>query len=336
MSIGLRPPALFLLAMLSVLILVQPAAADARLPSPAGWPLTGAPQVLRAFDPPIHQYGPGHRGVDLAADRGDAVLAAAAGTVRFAGRVAGRGVVTVDHGSVMTTYEPVHPLVLVGQSVSVGAVLGRVSSGGHCGGRCLHWGLRQQKTYLDPLLLLAGRTGPAATAGRRPASGGGAVGPATGAGGSRSPAIAEPTGPGQSSAVGPPGSHGFLHPVAGPVTSAFGRRFHPVLRVWKLHDGTDFGVGCGTPIRAPYAGTVARAYYNAGYGHRLFLIHGPVDGRRVETAFNHATHYIVGPGQQVRRGQVIGYVGSTGLSTGCHLHLMVWLNGRLVDPMSWF
>ena len=320
-----------------MLILVQPAAADARLPSPAGWPLTGAPQVLRAFDPPIHQYGPGHRGVDLAADRGDAVLAAAAGTVRFAGRVAGRGVVTVDHGSVMTTYEPVHPLVLVGQSVSVGAVLGRVSSGGHCGGRCLHWGLRQQKTYLDPLLLLAG--GNAArlrllAADQRPVAERLARQRVLAAAAARH--VAEPTGPGQSGAVGPPGSHGFLHPVAGPVTSAFGRRFHPVLRVWKLHDGTDFGVGCGTPIRAPYAGTVARAYYNAGYGHRLFLSHGPVDGRRVETAFNHATHYIVGPGQQVRRGQVIGYVGSTGLSTGCHLHLMVWLNGRLVDPMSWF
>ena len=141
---------------------------------------------------------------------------------------------------------------------------------------------------------------------------------------------------GHGGAVGPPGSHGFLHPVAGPVTSPFGRRFHPVLRVWKLHDGTDFGAGCGSPIRAPYAGTVVRAYYNAGYGNRLILRHGSVDGRRVETAYNHATHYIVGPGTQVRRGQLIGYVGSTGLSTGCHLHLMVWLNGRLVDPMTWF
>ena len=59
-------------------------------------------------------------------------------------------------------------------------------------------------------------------------------------------------------------------------------------------------------------------------------------GVAVQTAYNHATRYVVGPGQRVRRGQVIGYVGSTGYSTGCHLHLMVWLNGRLVDPMSWF
>ena len=53
------------------------------------------------------------------------------------------------------------------------------------------------------------------------------------------------------------------------------------------------------------------------------------------TAYNHATGYVVRPGQRVRRGQVVGYVGRTGLATGCHLHLMVWLNGRMVNPMSW-
>jgi murein DD-endopeptidase MepM/ murein hydrolase activator NlpD len=328
---------LILLVLPWLLILAPPAAADPRLPSPAGWPLIGSPRVLRAFDPPASAYGPGHRGVDLAASAGDAVQAAAAGTVRFAGQVAGRGVVTVDHGSFVTTYEPVRASVPAGQIVSVGTVLGRVSSGGHCGSRCLHWGLRRSETYLDPLLLIAGgnagrlrllaadqrsvverlaRQRVAAAAAARHAR--------------------EPIKPGHESAVGPPGSHGFLHPVAGPITSAFGRRFHPVLRVWKLHDGTDFGARCGTPIRAPYAGTVAAAAYNAGYGNRLILRHGSVDGRRVQTAYNHATHFLVGSGRQVRRGQVIGYVGSTGLSTGCHLHLMVWLNGRLVDPMTWF
>ncbi len=337
MSFRLRSSALALLAMLGLLTLLQPAAANPRLPSPAGWPLPGAPQVLRAFEPPLHRYGPGHRGVDLAANGGDAVQSAAAGTVRFAGQVAGREVVTVDHGSFVTTYEPVRASLSVGQSVSVGTVLGRVSSGGHCGGRCLHWGLRQQETYLDPLLLLA-----AGTAGRlrllaaHQRSVAERLARQRVAAAAAARHILEPIRPGHEGPVGPPGSHGFLHPVAGPVTSPFGRRFHPVLRVWKLHDGTDFGAGCGTPIRAPYAGSVAAAYYNAGYGNRLILRHGSVDGRRVETAYNHATHYLVGPGQQVRRGQVIGYVGSTGLSTGCHLHLMVWLNGGLVDPMSWF
>ena len=137
-------------------------------------------------------------------------------------------------------------------------------------------------------------------------------------------------------AVGPGGGHGFGHPVPGAITSAFGMRFHPVLRRWKLHDGTDFGASCGTPIRAPYAGTVTSTYYSGAYGHRLLLAHGSVDGHAVTTSYNHATRYVVGPGDRVARGQLLGYVGSTGYSTGCHLHLMVWLDGRLVDPMTWF
>jgi murein DD-endopeptidase MepM/ murein hydrolase activator NlpD len=130
--------------------------------------------------------------------------------------------------------------------------------------------------------------------------------------------------------------HGFSYPVATHITSPFGMRFHPVLRYWKLHDGTDFGAACGTPIRAPKAGRVAERYYNAGYGNRLMIDHGHLGGRYVTTGYNHASRYIVRVGQRVQKGQVIGYVGSTGFSTGCHLHLMVWLNGRLRNPMTWF
>jgi murein DD-endopeptidase MepM/ murein hydrolase activator NlpD len=130
--------------------------------------------------------------------------------------------------------------------------------------------------------------------------------------------------------------HGFSYPVPVRVTSAFGMRFHPVLRYWKLHDGTDFGAGCGTPIRAPRAGRVAERYYNAGYGKRLMIDHGYIGGRYVTTGYNHASRYVVRVGQRVHKGQVVGYVGSTGFSTGCHLHLMVWLNGRLRNPMTWF
>jgi murein DD-endopeptidase MepM/ murein hydrolase activator NlpD len=130
--------------------------------------------------------------------------------------------------------------------------------------------------------------------------------------------------------------HGFSFPVAAHITSPFGMRFHPVLHYWKLHDGTDFGAGCGTPIRAPRAGRVAERYYNAGYGNRLMIDHGYLGGRYVTTGYNHAGRYIVRVGQRVQKGQVIGYVGSTGFSTGCHLHLMVWLNGRLRNPMTWF
>ena len=75
-------------------------------------------------------------------------------------------------------------------------------------------------------------------------------------------------------------------------------RFHPVLRRWKLHDGTDFGASCGAAIRAPYAGR-SPGVLQAGYGHRLFLDHGRVDGLSVRTAFNHATRYVVPRGQRV-------------------------------------
>ena len=122
----------------------------------------------------------------------------------------------------------------------------------------------------------------------------------------------------------------------GPITSPYGMRLHPVLHVWKLHDGTDFGAACGTPIHAAYAGRVEERYFNAGYGNRLIIDHGTVDGRYVSTAYNHAIRYVVGVGQHVSQGQTIGYVGETGYATGCHLHLMVYLNGRMVNPMSWY
>ena len=114
-------------------------------------------------------------------------------------------------------------------------------------------------------------------------------------------------------------------------------RLHPVLGYWKLHDGTDFAASCGTEIRAAADGKVVERYFNSGYGNRLMIDHGRVGGSYVTTGYNHATHYVVGVGEHVSRGQVIGYVGSTGYSTGCHLHLMVWENGSRVNPMArWF
>jgi murein DD-endopeptidase MepM/ murein hydrolase activator NlpD len=124
--------------------------------------------------------------------------------------------------------------------------------------------------------------------------------------------------------------------VNAPITSPYGMRFHPILKYWKLHDGTDFGASCGQSIRAPYSGKVVEKYYNGGYGNRLILDHGVVDGDFVTTAYNHAIRYTVGVGDHVSKGEVIGYVGSTGYSTGCHLHLMVYLDGKLRNPMTWF
>ncbi|MEU5283262.1 M23 family metallopeptidase [Streptomyces sp. NPDC020755] len=124
------------------------------------WPLAGRPAVLRGWEPPAGPYGPGHRGVDLAAGPGARVLAVADGRVSFAGRVAGRGVVAVEvagSGSppLRTTYEPVRALVEEGASARAGQPVGVLEEGPfHCDGGCLHWGLRRGGAYLDPLSLL--------------------------------------------------------------------------------------------------------------------------------------------------------------------------------------
>lgn len=134
---------------------------------------------------------------------------------------------------------------------------------------------------------------------------------------------------------GPAGSSSLRYPVGATITSPYGRRFHPILRYWKLHDGTDFGAGCGTPIRAAAGGVVTDRYFNGGYGNRVFVSHGLVRGSSLTTVYNHLSRYAVRAGQRVAKGQVIGYVGSTGYSTGCHLHFMVYQDGSVVNPMKW-
>lgn len=124
-------------------------------------------------------------------------------------------------------------------------------------------------------------------------------------------------------------------PVSGPITSSYGMRKHPITGVYKLHDGTDFGVGCGTPIRAAASGTILQQYFNSAYGNRVILNNGVKRGVSVVTTYNHLSKFEVRAGQKVQRGQIIGYVGSTGYSTGCHLHFMVLANGSTVNPMGW-
>jgi Peptidase family M23 len=120
------------------------------------WPLQPRPGVVQAFSPPSSQWGAGHRGVDLLGHPGQQVHAAARGAVSYAGRLAGRGVVVVDHGLTRTTYEPVSALVNLGAHVEAGAVLGTLEMfPSHCWPRtCLHWGLIRGDTYLDPLTLV--------------------------------------------------------------------------------------------------------------------------------------------------------------------------------------
>jgi murein DD-endopeptidase MepM/ murein hydrolase activator NlpD len=114
--------------------------------------------VLRPFQAPTSPYGPGHRGVDLGGTVDQPVLAAADGVVVFAGQVAGRGVVSIDHpNGLRTTYEPLIPTVRAGHQVTAGAVLGHLRPGHpRCVGApaCLHWGARRGAEYVDPLTLL--------------------------------------------------------------------------------------------------------------------------------------------------------------------------------------
>ncbi|MEU5904963.1 M23 family metallopeptidase [Micromonospora sp. NPDC047467] len=121
------------------------------------WPVDGPPHPVRLFDPPPRPWLAGHRGVDLAAPPGAVIRSAGAGTVLFAGVVAGRPVVTVGHADgLRTTHEPVQPAVRPGQPVTAGTPLGELLPGhpGCPADACLHWGLRRGDEYLDPLALL--------------------------------------------------------------------------------------------------------------------------------------------------------------------------------------
>ncbi len=122
------------------------------------WPLRPRPEVVRGFEPPAGPYAPGHRGVDLAGAVGQPVFAVADGVVQFAGTVAGRGVVVVDHGAERSTYQPVRAMVRRGEQVSAGQPVGHLQLGGsHCWPlACLHLGRVAATTYLDPLALLGG------------------------------------------------------------------------------------------------------------------------------------------------------------------------------------
>ncbi len=125
-------------------------------------------------------------------------------------------------------------------------------------------------------------------------------------------------------------------PVDGYVTSPFGWRTHPIYGYRSLHDGVDFGAACGTPIRAVADGVVISEYYQTAWGNRIIIDHGIRRGVGITTISNHLSGYAVSTGAHVTRGQVVGYVGTTGWSTGCHLHFTVNQNGVPVDPMTWF
>lgn len=169
--IGAVAAAALVVAVGAAFATITPALADAeglshgptvRLASAAGpeqwvWPVPPPIRVVSPFRAPATPYSAGHRGIDVAAEGAATVVAPAAGTVSFAGPVAGRGVVAIDHGDgIVSAIEPVGALVAAGTVVSAGDAIGVVSSGGHCASRCVHFGVRVDGEYVSPFLFLGG------------------------------------------------------------------------------------------------------------------------------------------------------------------------------------
>lgn len=128
--------------------------------------------------------------------------------------------------------------------------------------------------------------------------------------------------------IGARKSSGAMMPVAGRLTSGFGMRRHPVLGYARMHKGLDIAAPSGAPIRAPMDGVVQMAGWAGGYGKFVKLAHSG----GLATGFGHMSRIAVANGTRVSKGQVIGYVGSTGMSTGPHLHYELWKNGVPINP----
>lgn len=155
--------ALALVLPLSLVVTTGAATASAdeaiRSPAAAGWdwPVEPPVRLTEPFRAPPTPYAAGHRGIDLAASPGTPVRAAADGVVAFAGPVAGRGVLSIDHGGgVVSAIEPVEASVAVGDRVVAGAPVAVMSEGGHCEAACVHFGVRVHGEYVSPLLFLGG------------------------------------------------------------------------------------------------------------------------------------------------------------------------------------
>ncbi len=132
------------------------------------------------------------------------------------------------------------------------------------------------------------------------------------------------------------GSVNFIWPIKGRITSPFGNRFHPILKVWRLHTGIDVGAPLGADVRAMEDGVVIYSGWMGGYGQVVIIDHGRLpDGRAISTLYAHNSQLLVREGERVVKGQLVARVGSTGFSTGPHAHFEVRVNGTPVDPLPW-
>ena len=124
-----------------------------------------------------------------------------------------------------------------------------------------------------------------------------------------------------------------MRPVNGPITSPYGYRINPVMPLLRASTtATTSAPPCGTPIWSAGNGTVLSEYYSSVWGNRLFLNLGLINGKNVTVIYNHLSAYRSHVGQRVTRGQVVGLIGTTGWSTGCHTHLTVMVNGVAGEP----
>ena len=130
-------------------------------------------------------------------------------------------------------------------------------------------------------------------------------------------------------------SGGFIRPVSGPVTSPYGTRLHPIFKRYITHTGVDIGMPMGSPVKAANSGRVIFVGWYGGYGKVVIIDHGKVNGIPVTTLYAHLSSYRVSNGASVSKGQIIGNVGSTGYSTGPHLHFEVRENGKHVNPAKY-
>jgi len=125
---------------------------------------------------------------------------------------------------------------------------------------------------------------------------------------------------------------GWVYPVNARLNSNFGWRVHPIYGTKKLHAGVDFPVACGVPVGAAHSGRVIARTYNSGAGNKLIVSHGIMNGRLVTTSYHHLQGFAKPVGAQVSAGETVGYVGTTGSSTGCHLHFETHEDGNAVNP----
>lgn len=251
------------------------------LSGPWSWPVAGE-VIVHDWEKPQTSYSAGHRGIDLLSRVGAEVYASASGVVQYIGSINSVPAISISHDDVRSTYQPVSPVVKVGQEVRKGELIGHlVRAGNHCTAvSCLHFGVKRGKDYLDPNLFLS--TVPGVV-------------------------LIDPNGP-------PPLPAGVL-PVVGPITSPMGWRIHPITGRRHFHDGIDIAAPCGTKVRSVNSGRVTFAGVKGGYGKRV-----EIKTKGGVASYSHLSKLFVNEGEEVQRGDIVGNVGTTGTSTGCHLH----------------